>query len=140
MPITTTDVKGRQVRIYYRLLHRLGFEALFEAMTRIAATSPPATGPTSPGTMVAEVPARDLSDIQVSLDFAEIFRACAGADDSPSGLTAIDELAQAVLDLTDEEAAAGEWSVGALTEGYRPFCEASARPLQLLISPQFALG
>lgn len=131
------SAKGRQVRRYYALLERLGFNQVFNQIAE-ASTTPVPTGPTRPGEMqTAATSAGTAGDVRVQIDLGTILRACAGADGAPNGLTALDELAAAVLDLTDEEAAAGEWTAAEVEAGYGPFSDASAGLLALLMSPRF---
>ena len=135
---STPTVKGRQVKRYYRLLVRLGFDKVFDAVDQAeAASAPLPSGPTRPGELVTIAPASATTTVSIDLDFGDVFRACAGEVERMDQLSALDELAAAVLDLDDDVAAAGEWSVDDVAEGYGPFVDASARLLKLLMQPRF---
>lgn len=135
-------VKGRQVRRYYTLLGRLGFDNVFDQLSAAVSAPPPTPGPTQPGEMTtSDVAVMDVNDIRIDLDLGRIMRACCGTDGAHGAtLNAFDELAAAVLDLDDETAAAGAWSVAEVEERYGPFCEASAGLLKRLMKPQFGLA
>jgi hypothetical protein len=128
-------VHGRQVTRYYQLLVRLGIDRLFEAATKPAA--PPVVGVPVSAADQAQAPAaaQAIEDVLGTLDIGLIIRACAGADGGvgSGGLSAIADLAAAVLDLSDADATAGEWYVDELEEAWPGFSTASAAPTRMLL-------
>ena len=133
---TKTRVKGRQIERYYRLLVRLGMDRLLDTVQ--PKPTPPSGRITSASEQLATVDV-DAVEEAITVDLGMVLRACAGADES-ADLSAVAELAAAVLDLDDETAGAGDWFMDDVEEAWPGFTSACAAPLRMLLSGGGALG
>ena len=129
-------IKGVQVERYYRLLVRIGMDKILSQASG-ARRKPPSGRITSAteqlGTLEVE------ADAPVSFDLGQLVLACAGADET-GDLSALAELAAAVLDLDDEAAAAGDWYMDDLESAWPGFSSACAAPTRMLLSYGTASG
>lgn len=123
-------VKGGNVERYYRLLVRVGMDKILSQASGTR-RKPPSGRITSATEQLGTVETE--ADEPVGFDLGQLVLACAGADDT-GDLTALAELAAAVLDLSDEAAAGGDWYMDDLESAWPGFSSACAAPTRMLLS------